>query len=254
MVETKELKYMKRLLMTSCLLAVCFMANAQLKFTWELVPMDSTWDEIKNPAATNILQSYSDLLGPLQEIIGYSPEEFSKYKPESELSNFAADAFRQVAIRNCNCDVDIAMTNFGGIRTNLPKGAVRVYDIYSIFPFDNVILLCDIKGSDLKKYFELCVQENHVEAFSNVKIVTDGKTVKECLVGGEKIDPNKMYKFATSNFMMEGGDMNRIGEFAQNIQNTGVLIREGLVDYIKSLTANGEKLDLKKDGRVTIIK
>lgn len=214
--------------------------------------MDSTWNEMKDPAATDIIQSYSNVIEPLQEIIGYSSAEYTKYKPESELSNFAADVIRAIGEKECGCDIDIAMTNFGGIRTDLPGGAVRVYDIFSIFPFDNYLVVFDIKGSDLKEFLDACAKNNRLEAFSNVEFVINKGKFEKCNIAGKPLDPNRDYKFCTINFLMDGGDSIFISKYAKNIQNTDVFIRDAIVDYVKGMTERGEKIDLKRDGRVII--
>ena len=243
---------MKRTFLTIGLLLCCLMANAQLNFTWELVPMDSAWDEIKDPAATNVILKYADLLEPLQEIIGYSTDEFDKYKPESGLSNFAADAIRDISASKCNCKVDIAMTNFGGIRASLPAGAVRVYDVLSIFPFDNFLVVFDITGRNLQEFLNNELKANRLQALSNVQLVINNGKFEKCLVDGAPIDPDRVYKFATINFLMEGGDSVQIGKYAQNVTNTDVFIRDAIVEYIKGMTERGEKIDLKEDGRVIL--
>lgn len=242
---------MKRTLIAIvALLALSLGANAQINYKWQTVQMNSDYDEIKDPAATNIIAKHSPLLGPLQEIIGYSTAEFEKKRPDSGLSNFAADIIRETAEKACNVHVDAAMTNFGGIRTSLPKGAVRVYDIYSIFPFDNAILVFDIKGTDLYKFFEK--QARNPEALSNVRFEVVDKKIKSLEIDGKPFDKDKVYKFATIDFLMDGGDGIQLKDFAMNVQKTGVYLRDAIVDYIKQMTADGKKIDLKPDGRVTV--
>ena len=226
--------------------------GAQPAYKWTTVRMDSTFDEIKDPAATEIIAKYSPLVGSLQEIIGYSEAEYDKHRPESGLSNFAVDIIREKAEQFSGSHIDVALTNFGGIRTSLPKGAVRIYDIYSIFPFDNAVVIFDIKGSDLAKFFQK--QARKPEALSNVRLdVVDGQ-IKTLLIGGEPLDPDKVYKFATIDFLMDGGDGVQLKDFAMNLQRTGQFLRDIIVEHIKGMTAAGKTIDLKPDGRVTVVK
>lgn len=250
--ETKELiQYMKKriaLTLLSLLLAG-FWAAAQPSYSWTTVRIDSVFDDMKDLRATELIAKYAPLVGPLQEIIGYSNGEYAAVRPESGLSNFAADVIRETAVKHCGAHVDVALTNFGGIRTSLPKGAVRVYDIYSIFPFDNAILVFDIKGSDLLKFFEKMAR--WPEALSNVRLdITDGR-IDTLLIGGEPLDPGKIYKFATIDFLMDGGDGVQLKDFAMNISRTGIFLRDAIVDYIRTMTEEGKVMDLAPDGRVT---
>ncbi|MBQ0024201.1 MAG: 5'-nucleotidase C-terminal domain-containing protein [Bacteroidales bacterium] len=225
---------------------------AQIAYEWVPVPMDSTWDEIKDPTATHIIEEYKPLLGGLDEIVGYSVDEYSKDRPESGLSNLAADVILSCAEKETGAPVDISMTNFGGIRTSLPKGAVRVYDIYSIFPFENTVVTFDIKGSDLRKFIANMVSRNKIEAFGNIRMVVDGKRIEKLLVNGAPIDDRRVYRFATINFLMDGGDGITLRDLAMNYQDSGILIREAIVDYFRS-EFNSGPIELKKDGRVRII-
>ena len=231
------------------LLTLGLAANAQINYKWQTVRMDSTYDEIKDPAATDIIAKHSPRLAPLQEIIGYSNDEYASKRPDSGLSNFAADIILETAEKVCGSHVELALTNFGGIRTSLPKGAVRVYDIYSIFPFDNSIVVFDIKGADLYKFLEK--QARRPEAFSNVRMDIVDKKITFLEIDGKPFDKDKVYKFATIDFLMDGGDGIQLSQVAMNLQRSEMFLRDAIVDYIKQMNAEGKKIDLKADGRVT---
>ena len=105
---------MKRILLIAVLLLASLGdAAAQFTYKWTPVPMDSTWDAMKDFRATKVIEKYSAQVAPLQEIIGYSEDEYDKGRPESGLSNFAADVIRAIAEKKTGETVDIALTNFG---------------------------------------------------------------------------------------------------------------------------------------------
>lgn len=242
---------MKRILLLSVLLLACMGdAAAQFTYKWTPVPMDSTWDDMKDVRATKVIEKYSLQVAPLQEIVGYSEDEYRSGRPESGLSNFAADVIRAIAEKKTGDRVDIALTNFGGIRTSLPKGAVRVYDIFSIFPFDNYLVTFDIKGSDLRRFLDQMIARRRVEALSGVEIVITGNQADKLDVAGAPIDDDRIYKFATINFLMDGGDGVVLSDVAFNRKDTDVWIRDAIVEYLKEQTERGEKIVLQPDGRV----
>ncbi len=245
---------MKRtLLIAALLLALPWAAVAQFTYKWTPVPMDSTWDVMKDLRATQLIERYSPQVAPLQEIVGYSADEYAKERPESGLSNFAADVIKAIAEEKTGLKVDIAMTNFGGIRTSLPKGAVRVYDIFSIFPFDNSIVVFDIKGTDLRRFLDRMVARHRVEALSGVEIVIDDRTPVKLDVAGAPLDDGRTYRFATINFLMDGGDGVVLSDVAFNRIDTDIWIRDAIVEYLKAQTARGEQIVLRTDGRVRYI-
>lgn len=223
-----------------------------LDYSWHPVDITASLDAGTNDAALEAISSYDSLLAPLQEIIGYSEEEYSKEHPESGLSNFAADVIRESAGKYIGGQVHAAITNFGGIRTDLPKGAVRVYDIYSIFPFNNYIVVLDVKGSELRKAFERMTADGSIPAVSGVHIEGAGAVMTSCLVAGQPIDDSKIYKLATSDFLLNGGDSLISKDIAENVTNTGIVMRDMYVDYIREMTAAGRKIDLHPDGRVVV--
>jgi 2',3'-cyclic-nucleotide 2'-phosphodiesterase (5'-nucleotidase family) len=232
------------------LLAAASPAGAQFTYKWTPVPMDSTWDTMKDFRATQTIEKYSAQVAPLQEIIGYSEDEYDRHRPESGLSNFAADVIKAIAEKKTGDHVDIALTNFGGIRTSLPKGAVRVYDIFSIFPFDNYLVTFDIKGSDLRRFLDQMIARRRVEALSGVEMVITGRQADKLFVAGAPIDDERIYKFATINFLMDGGDGVVLSDVAFNRKDTGVWIRDAIVEYLREQMARGEKIVLQPDGRV----
>lgn len=235
------------------LLAACLPAGAQITWKWTPVSIDSTWDDIKDLRATEVIARYSAQIEPLMEIIGYSEEEYHKQRPESGLSNFAADVLRTVAEQKTGRTVDVALTNFGGIRTSLPKGAVRVYDIFSIFPFDNYLVVFDIKGSDLNRFLKQMVGRGRVEALSGVSLEIAGRTSVKLEVAGSPIEDDRTYTFATLNFLMDGGDGIVLSDLAFNREDTGIWIRDAIVDYLREQMARGEKIVLRTDGRVKYV-
>ncbi len=242
---------MKRtLLMIALLLALPGVAAAQFTYKWTPVPIDSTWDAMTDFRATETIAKYSAQVAPLQEIVGYTEEEYNRERPESGLSNFAADVVRAVAEKKTGEHVDVGLMNFGGIRTSLPKGAVRVYDIYSIFPFDNYLVTFDIKGSDLRRFLNQMIARRRVEALSGVEMVITGKKADKLLVAGAPIDDERVYKFATINFLMDGGDGIVLSDVAFNRKDTDIWVRDAICEYLREKMARGEILSLHRDGRV----
>ena len=237
---------MKRTLVLSIVLFAAFLpVRAQIVWKWTPVAIDSTMDDIKDFRATETIARYNPQVAPLMEIVGYSEEEYNKERPESGLSNFAADVIREVAAEKTGRQVDVA-------RTSLPKGAVRVYDIFSIFPFDNYIVVFDIKGSDLRRFLTQ-MAGRRVEALSGVEMEICNRKPVRLDVGGAPIDDDRTYTFATINFLMDGGDGVVLSDVAFNREDTGIWIRDAIVDYLRAQMDRGEKIVLNADGRVKYV-
>lgn len=230
------------------------------KLEWSRVRMDSTWDAPKGRAA-EIIGRYSPTIDSLLIPIGRSTGQMDSYAPESPLSNLAADIMLDFAtdyLRKSTGDsaakADMAMTNFGGIRASLPGGDISAYDVMAIFPFDNKVVILDLKGRYVRELFENFARRERVEALSGVKLVIENKKVKEALVAGSPIDDERIYKVATIDFLLTGGSNAEAFKKCDSHIDTQTYLRDMISGYIKEETAAGRVIDARTDGRVTVIK
>ncbi len=238
------------------LLSVLFTnTNAQqVRFKWKAdrVFMDSTLNKPEEPRVKAIIDFYKPEMDRLmQQKVGESVREMRSGRPESLLSNFAVDAILEYSRELSEKEVDFSLTNFGGIRAVLPGGDVRRYDIYSIFPFENYLVILDLKGSSVKKLFISLAQR--VEALSwNVKLEIKGRELKNSSIDGKDIDDSKLYRVATIDFLLDGGDdMTALSE-ALAVEQTGVLIRDAIFAKIEKITKSGNKIDHTLNKRVIL--
>ena len=107
------------------------MLSAQdFEYSWQRVRMDSAYESDTVYGVDSIVAAHQEQMTPLMEVVIYSSEEIKEGRPESALSNLAADMLLYaVSDRLNNGYPSMSLTNFGGIRSNFAKGAVRVDDI-----------------------------------------------------------------------------------------------------------------------------
>ena len=131
-------------------------------------------------------------------------------REESELGNLVADAFKWKA------NADIAICNGGGLRADLPAGAVTRGDILAIFPFGNKLVKLEIDGKNIRAMLEHSVFA-YPEAFGGFMDVSGitftfnpdklvGHRVENIFINGAPLDENKIYTLATTDFTASGGD------------------------------------------------
>jgi 2',3'-cyclic-nucleotide 2'-phosphodiesterase (5'-nucleotidase family) len=97
-------------------------------------------------------------------------------------------------------------------------------------------------------------KRGRVEALSGVEIVINKKVLEKCLINGKPIKDNKMYKIATIDFLLAGGDSVYALKYASNVIKTDKKLMDVYIDYIKEETSKGNVIDQKSDSRITIIK
>jgi 5'-nucleotidase / UDP-sugar diphosphatase len=129
---------------------------------------------------------------------------------ETNLGDFVAEVMRQTA------GAEIALINGGTIRTGIPQGKITVKDIYAVLPFDNYLVAISLTGAQLKQALEHGVSrlEGPSGSFPQVSGLTftysrsapAGSRVKDVMVGGRPLDPQREYVVATNDYLVAGGD------------------------------------------------
>ena len=205
-------------------------------------------------AVRAILERSSVMVDSIKRpVLGYASHALEKYMPESPLMNFAADALLLMARERTGRPVDVAITNKGGLRSNIQAGDVTFGDVYNVFPFENTLALLTLNGEQL---LQLCAEIASVggEAISGMRLViTPEGGLVSATVGGEPISRSRNYLVATSDFLSQGNDrMTTLALGADKEIMSGITIRDIMVQYITGLSARGVSLSAACDGRITI--
>lgn len=166
---------------------------------------------------------------------------------ESPMYNLVTDAMRQ------HLKADFSFTNYGGIRADLKVGPITREDVFKVLPFGNQLVEFRAEGRFLKKIIEEKIRGNRRGmAISGAKIVfsknlPDGQRVVSFLINGQPLQPDKIYRVVTSDYLMEGNSgLSILKNIPQELTAyTGVLMREALIEYIKS----NSPLQVELDGR-----
>lgn len=105
-----------------------------------------------DPLVDELLKKYSEEIELGDEIIGNN----ARKRYSSELNQLVADLYLEAGLEKWGSEYNIFLGG-GFIKArspyNLSAGAVRYSDLLMIYPFDNEISLCSIKGRYLKSKF-----------------------------------------------------------------------------------------------------
>ena len=198
--------------------------------------------------AASALLDAQETMAPLREIIGHSPRTMSKHHPESELSNWTVDALMKGVEAATGRKVDIGITNFGGIRTDMPEGDVLIDDIASMFPFKNYLCLVELDGRTVLDLFERMAP--HMQCVGGVKVTLKDRRLESLEVGGGSVDPDRIYNVATIDFLLDGGDDLHVARGARDLVITEVRVKDWIERYVREITAAGGEIEYQTDGRV----
>ena len=221
-------------------------------FSYKLIPVKNHLDKKLDPAFSALIDEYTASVSyKMEEVIGNCPQAIRKSAPESPLYNLTGDALIWMAKEYMNVDADVSLYNSGGLRAEISAGDLTIGDVYAVYPFDNVLSIVTMKGSDLKAMFNYIASNGGLPVNSDVKLVISNKKVKSVTVGGKTIDNNKTYTVATIDYLVE---LERYGfENATSRSDSPEIIRDYFIDYFRYLAKeNGGKITAKTDGRVTV--
>jgi 5'-nucleotidase/UDP-sugar diphosphatase len=170
--------------------------KAPVDWKWKRIPIDAT--KIKPaPDVEKLVQHWeAEVTAAVDKPLAVSNKAFTK----REVKALIEEALRE------ETHSDFAWMNMGGVRDTLPKGQLLLRHIWDIMPFDNQVVVGTFKGRDLPKV----------------------------VVGDRRIDPDREYKLAVSDFTAANQ------QTKENLQTTGLkfptdagLMRDVIIDWCR---------------------
>ena len=130
----------------------------------------------------------------------------------------------------------------------------------TMLPFENYVYVIGMKGSDLIEFFDFVASiPQGAGAFGQVSkevrytITYDSNkqgTISGLTIGGQPIDPDKIYRMATNDYLAGGGDGYTVLTRNNDSFNTSMLLSDVVIDYVQTLSQPVEPI---LDGRLTIV-
>ena len=177
--------------------------KAPVGWHWKHITIDSTAIEPAGDVAEAVKHWEGQVSAAVDQPLATSRKEFTK----RELKALIEQAMRD------ETGSDFAWMNMGGIRDVLPQGRLLVRHIWDIMPFDNEVLVGTFKGRDLPSV----------------------------VVGERKIDPDRDYTLAVSDFTAANQ------QTSENLRTTGLkfpknagVMRDMLIDWFRNKKVVGE--------------
>lgn len=192
-----------------------------------LIEINSRLDDRIDHEAEAVLAPYRHTVDSLLSI-HVVDSEVELPRDGQALVNMISDFIKSKGEELCGKHVDVALMNRGGIRNDLPKGAISKGLLMMAFPFDNYIAVMEIKGKDLIETFEKIAQRNHIGISA---------------IDFDRIDSDKIYRLATIDYLAEGGDyldpLTRGKEIARSQQP----LVDDLVEFLVKFKAEGRRVN-----------
>jgi 2',3'-cyclic-nucleotide 2'-phosphodiesterase (5'-nucleotidase family) len=187
----------------------------------------------------------------MQEVVGRAARPLARGKPEGLLGNLLTDVMRAHASEVTGKPVDVAFVNLGGLRADLPAGDLTRGALLEVMPFDNTLVVMEVKGTDLQAVFDRAALHDG-DPVSGARYVVRARTAVEVTVGDAPLDPARTYRLCTSDYIADGGGRYESLKRATRVNRTGILIRDILLGHVERETAAGRPVDARITGRVRV--
>jgi 2',3'-cyclic-nucleotide 2'-phosphodiesterase (5'-nucleotidase family) len=165
-------------------------------WSWKRIPVDSTKIAPAADVAALVDQWEGQVKSLVDRPLAVSKREFTP----REIKTLMENALRE------ETGADFVFINAGGVRASLPKGQLLERNIWDIMPFDNELVMGTFKGKDLPAV----------------------------VLGGRKVEPEKDYTLAVSDFTAANQAT------AENLRTTGLkfphqigMVRDLLIDWFR---------------------
>jgi 2',3'-cyclic-nucleotide 2'-phosphodiesterase (5'-nucleotidase family) len=214
------------------------------------IALDASVEATADAGFQSFLAPYKQQLDTrMDEVIGFIEQDMRAHKPESLLSNWSADVYLQKASAYLGSPVDVAIVNLGGLRTQLSAGPFTVRKVFELMPFENELVLLWLRGSELNDLLQFFARIGGQGVGGLHMQISNGKAV-DIKVGGRALEADKTYIIATNDYLAEGNDyMTALTRHEKRV-NTGVLVRDMLLEHVRAEHAAGRTINSKLEGRI----
>ena len=178
----------------------------------------------------------------LDSILAYCPETLdkSKGKWETNIGLFFANVTYELANpifqKRENKSIDMVLMNHGGIRSTIPKGNVTSRTAYSIMPFENSVIIVELSGSEIEELANYILEERKPHPMYGIKIYANkGNELKEVRINNIKVEADKKYNVATSDYLANGGDNMSFFKKSKITYDLDYKLRNLFIDYFKKV-------------------
>ncbi len=194
-------------------------ANGQSTVTTaELIDASVYADLPDDPIVDTLMEKYKEQVSAGDAVLGFN----DTYRSGDTLRRLVADLYARVAEEAFGGYDVVLGGGFISVRSpyNLAAGEVTYSQLQMLFPFDNTLVLCSVKGSDLKNKFINTSNDNYFISYTDY-----GRSL------GGKIDSGATYYIVVDTYT-SAYSPNRLTEVAR--YKDGVFARDLLADYIRA--------------------
>ena len=209
----------------------------------------------EDAGAESIISKYRDQIsGNIKKTIATTAnvlngDRVENRKSETNLGNLYADAVKEFA------KADIAVINGGSFRESIAGPDISIEKVYTASPYDGFIAVIQISGADLLADLKMGASRldgtwgGFLHFSKGMKVIYENNDLVSAALDGVQIDPERIYKLASSDYITSGGDGH--SNFANKNPDLGSMmkINEVVIEYMKNLA---QPINYNVEGRIVI--
>lgn len=198
--------------------AINYVNDTSTVNTAEFIPTSDYTTLADDPIVAGLMEKYDDQIADAMAVIGTN----GVYRTSNQLKQLVASLYYNAGVERWGKQYDIALG--GGFITarspyDLMRGEVTYGTLQMLFPFDNRLVLCSIKGRDLSSRFFKTNNSNYFIAYGDY-----GKELRN------NIEADATYYVVVDSYSASYAP-NRLTVVEE--YDEGVYARDLLADYIK---------------------
>jgi 2',3'-cyclic-nucleotide 2'-phosphodiesterase (5'-nucleotidase family) len=191
----------------------------------------------------NFIKPYRENINnDLDSVLAYCPETLNKKASHYQttignlMSTITLNAGNRVFSIRENKKIDICLLNNGGIRAILPKGNVTARNAFEIMPFENSLVVIELKGEQILEIVAYFIQEKQPHPLAGLTFTIDkNNQAKNILIQGTPFQSDRVYNVATNDYLANGGDKMNFFKKGLKTYHLDYKLRTILLDYFKEV-------------------
>lgn len=226
----------------SCTRSLTWQSERRVDYTRYQMDTTSTMD---SGIYKTILPYKNQITSAMQEVVAQNTYELRKQSPENTLGYLVTDAMMWYAEKH-DLKADFAIVNSGGLRIpSLSAGAITQGKIFELMPFDNILVMLEVDSATCQKVLNTAAYKGGWAVTGVAYAIAKDSTAVDISIFQR---PQKKYRIFISDYLANGGDkMSYLKTVPQ--ENTGIMIRDLLIDYCKSQKV----ISIQEDKRVKYV-
>jgi 2',3'-cyclic-nucleotide 2'-phosphodiesterase/3'-nucleotidase len=212
--------------------------NQLTQITQHVDPIYSRIGQLPNDAVSQQIFNhyFAHFNKIMQRPVATIMQEFTRtVQPDghSTLGKLTCDAIKK------ETGASIVLMNRGAIRNDLMPGNITSSDIYSVWPFDDTVVILTIRGDSLLRVLKYGLAGNKSLSkkaeYSGIR-VSLSLPFKAWLDNGQPINPHRYYRLAIGQCLLDGGDGYSFRQI-KSVDKTNKTVRDIVTQYLEQSTS-----------------